>query len=347
MIDSDVQSSSIALSNLNKTESSELIETEPGCSNDISNATNSTNNKSFDHKKYSIENYEKRFLNSLKQLNAPKWFSMNVSSSSSINTNTNQSNSNKNIYTKKHDSINSSCNDTNSKSITKTNTENPIVSAHKLKYERIKQRYRQQQHQLQTQNQAQNSNDELLNKTQVKIRETNLNKSTRSLTNSIHYNNRIYDEDENDENPANSSAKRDENTYSKSAYSLNNDSQYLSSYASTLNNDLIKRSQSSYNNTNKSNNSILDGQESTIMNSVKQRPLWLSYSALQNKSSSTIYSFTSTGSNWYKPKSLQLPTNLIKNEENAAGNLLLEIFFFPMIIINIWFRINQFYFNIF
>ena len=310
MIDCNVESSTLP----NQSESSSSVSAK---------TTNNTNKSlsSFDSKTYSIEDYEKRFQNSLKQLNAPKWFSMNVSST--LNSNSNQSNSNNKFsYTKKYDSFN----DNNLKSITssssKTNTENPIISAHKLKYERIKQRYRLQQQQKQ----SKDINDDLLNKPQVKIRETNLNKSTRSLTNSIHYNTRIYDDDEDDENDKtntnNNTSKptKQENTYSKSAYSLNNDSQYLSSYSSTYN-DLMKRSQSSYNNTNKSNNSILDSNDSTNMSSVKQRPLWLSYSALQNKSSSTIYSFTSTGSNWYKPKSLQLPTSLVKTQDSEQGKI--------------------------
>ena len=101
--------------------------------------------KSIDNKTYSIETYEKRFQNSLKQLNAPKWFSMAPSSSTTTTTSNNsitKSNNTSTCYKTKYekDDILKMLNKTSNK------VETP-VSAHKLKYERLKQRYRMQQKQ--------------------------------------------------------------------------------------------------------------------------------------------------------------------------------------------------------
>ena len=93
--------------------------------------------KSIDNKTYSIETYEKRFQNSLKQLNAPKWFSMAPSSSATTTTSNNsitKSNNTSTCYKTKYekDDILKMLNKTSNK------VETP-VSAHKLKYERLKQ----------------------------------------------------------------------------------------------------------------------------------------------------------------------------------------------------------------
>jgi hypothetical protein len=277
--------------------------------------------KSFDHKTYSIESYEQRFLNSLKQLNAPKWFSMNSSSSQSLASST--AASSKYSYPKydKDEMIKMLGNKTVSSSAAEPALTS--VSSHKLKYERIKQRYRLQK---QTKETISSSNGADVLSTTVKIRENSLNKSTRSLTNSLHGNQVYMEEEDPDEDEDRANEKNTNNfNYSKSAYSLNN-SQYLSSCASSTTNNaelIIKRSQSSYhNNHNKSNTSITDD---PVTGAVKTKPLWLSYSALQNKSSSTINSFGSTLSNWYKPKSLQLPDNIaaaIRKQDASSTNII-------------------------
>jgi len=279
----------------------------------INNETNKNNNL----KTKSIESYEKRFLNSLKQLNAPEWYSMNVSSTSSLKC----LNSNKK-YDSSYTSTNNNNNTNNltTKSITdSTTTSQALLNSHKQKYDRIRQRYRSQQRQSSKEQATTTTttNNDTNNLITPQKRDLSLNKSTRSLGYNIRQSyidsNEQVDEKENIKNTNNNNILIN---YSKSAYSLNNNDLLLN----LNNNDLMKRSQSGYNN-NRSNNSIISNDDPALVSTVtgqangssKSRPLWLSHSALQNKSSSTINSFTSNCSNWYKPKNLQLPPHLLNS----------------------------------
>jgi hypothetical protein len=279
------------------------------------NNNNETNNNN--SKTKSIESYEQRFLNSLKQLNAPEWYSMNVSSSSSTTTSTSLKCLNSN---KKYDSSYSSTNNTNTNNVTRksiidSTTSQALLNSHKQKYDRIRQRYRSQQRQ--SREQTTNTENNLIT---PQKRDLSLNKSTRSLGYNIRQSyidsNEQVDEKENIKNTNNNNNNNILINYSKSAYSLNNNDLLLN----LNNNDLMKRSQSGYNN-NRSNNSIISNDDPALISTVtgqatgssKSRPLWLSHSALQNKSSSTINSFTSNCSNWYKPKNLQLPPHLLNS----------------------------------
>ena len=297
---SSSSSSSLVLSSSSNASNSD--EPTTNTTTTTTSTTTSTAQRQHSRRQHSLDEYEKRFLNSLKQLNAPEWL-----------TNINKPNE-------------TSCNNNN------TNT-NIILTSTKPKYDRIRQKTRSTTKtsindsrslssprnpkiDILNNNKTNNTNEEDETDFKSFTSKYNLHSSTKSLILPT---------------PDSNGTCHNNNNMSRVNYAhLARSRHYASMRSDTNNTNLIMRRSlsSTPGNIATSNTSISSVNNNININNTNNRgshtPTTLSSLMLASKSNTSLNSNRDSG--WYKPKQLQLPPNLVGaiNGDNYVETLSYE-----------------------
>lgn len=236
--------------------SSSLLKKSNSTSTAIKNNNNNNNKRVIDNRTYSIEEYEKRFLDSLKKLNAnaPKWLVNNLKM--------NQLQPQQRQTAKLNDV---------SSTTTTTTTTNPVVYSNKKpKYERIKLRSRQQRER------ECERDEEYMYESRASFRhpqqqqQINCMKNSKSLGYLNSHNLRLIGGE-------------------STIITTNKDTSSQADSTTECGDPKMKRSLSNYS-----------------YNNLLKQPLSISNNSLNNNN------------NWYKPKSLQLPSTSMSNANSSS-----------------------------